>query len=154
MKNNLKILGVGPVDDIKGKEWRSYIPTGPHSEYPSGTTCFCSTQAQVLRRYFNSDIMNHSVKFPRGSSLIEPWRTPTEDTLAEFSTYDEYVKMCGISRVYAGVHFQASADEAEKLCKLVGDVAYEFVYAQVNGDFTDFNVINNEDKIKRSLKFH
>ena len=69
MKNNLKLLGVGPVDDIKGKEWRSYITTGPHSEYPSGTTCFCSTQAQVLRRYFNSDIMNHSVKFPRGSSF-------------------------------------------------------------------------------------
>ena len=99
-------------------------------------------------------MMNLSVKFPKGSSIIEPWRTPTEDITAEFSSYDEYVKTCGLSRVYAGVHFPASADEAEKLCKQVGDVAYEFVYAQVNGDFTDFHMINNEDKIKRSLKVH
>ena len=148
--------GQGAVDDMKGNEWRSYIPTGPHSEYPSGTTCFCSAQAQVLRRYFNSEMMNHSVKFIKGSSVIEPWRTPTADLTVEFTTYDEYVQTCGLSRVYAGVHFLASAKEAEKLCKGVGDVAYEFVYAQVNGDF-DTSVINwninNEDKFKTSLKF-
>ena len=143
--------GVGPVEDMKGKDWDSYLYTGPHSEYPSGTTCFCAAQAQALRRYFNSENMNHSIAFPRGSSVIEPWKTPATDTSITFNTYDEFVHICGLSRVYGGVHFHSSANEAAKLCKPVGDAAYDFVYAQVNGDVEANEAtwtLNDEDRFK------
>jgi hypothetical protein len=129
--------GVGPVDDIKGREWRSYTRTPPHSEYPSGSTCFCSAQAQVLRRYFNTSFINFSIEFPQGSSKIEPCKTPSSDLKIDFSTYDEFVHVCGLSRVYSGVHFMSAVIEAEKLCKPVGDIAYDFVQTLVNGDGKD-----------------
>ena len=103
--------GRGVVDDLPGVEWRSYLNTGNHPEYPSGSSCFCAAHAQASRRYLGSDAFGWSVPVLAGSSVIEPGVTPATDlTLGPWNTFTEFEDDCSRSRVWGGVHFVAGND--------------------------------------------
>jgi hypothetical protein len=126
--------GKGTVPDLPGSEWRSYLPTGNHPEYPSGSACFCAAHAQASRRYLGSDAFGWSVTVPAGSSVIEPGVTPaTEITLGPWATFTEFEEDCKSSRFWGGVHFQSAMTAGQQLCKPIGDVAFEFVDRHIRG---------------------
>jgi hypothetical protein len=125
--------GIGKVEDIRGNEWQSYINTPAHSEYPSATTCFCTTQAKILTNYFKNDDLNLIVYMKRGSSKIEPHITPSNNLILTFKTLEDFVQECGKSRLNAGVHFESAILESQKICKLVADKAFNFVQKQFYG---------------------
>jgi hypothetical protein len=125
--------GRGIVTDLPGGEWRSYLNTANHPEYPSGSSCFCAAHAQASRRFLGSDAFGWSVNVPAGSSVIEPGVTPATDiTLGPWSTFTEFDQVCSLSRVYGGVHFPAAAASRE-LCRPIGDLAYEFLDRHIRG---------------------
>jgi hypothetical protein len=124
--------GVGTTG-IRASEWQSYLPTADHSDYPSGSACFCSAQAQTVRRYFGSDTLNWSVTFPLGSSVIEPGITPAAPLVLNFPTMTDFADKCAQSRVQGGVHFEPAVIAGKNLCKPVGDLAFEFVNRRING---------------------
>jgi hypothetical protein len=127
--------GQGIVDDLPASEWRSYLNTGNHPEYPSGSSCFCAAYAQASRRFFGSDAFGWSVPVPAGSSVIEPGVTPAADiTLGPWQTYTDFENECSRSRVYGGVHFTAATIEGQELCRPVGDLAYTFIRRHIDGD--------------------
>ncbi len=127
-------VGVGPVTDIPGREWKSYIRTMPHQDYISGSSCFCAAQFQFLRRYFNSDDFGFSFTIPKGGSVIEPGITPAMNvTLGPYATMTDYVNTCAESRLIGGVHFRAAIREGVKVCTPIGDEAYEFIMAKIAG---------------------
>ena len=120
--------GRGTVNDLPGTEWRSYLNTGNHPEYPSGSGCFCAAHAQASRRYLGSDAFGWSVPAPAGSSVIEPGVTPATDiTLGPWATFTEFEQVCGMSRVFGGVHFVDAVTAGANLCRPIGDLAFEFV---------------------------
>jgi hypothetical protein len=126
--------GRGTVDDLPGHEWRSYLNTGNHPEYPSGSACFCAAHAQASRRYLGSDAFGWSVPIPAGSSVIEPGVTPAQDiVLGPWATFTEFENVCGRSRVLGGVHFAAAVVEGQKMCRPIGDLAFEFVDRHIKG---------------------
>ena len=126
--------GGGIVDDLPAAEWRSYLNTGNHPEYPSGSSCFCAAYAQASRRYFGTDTFGWSVPVPAGSSVIEPGVTPATDiTLGPWNTFTDFENACSRSRVYGGVHFTPSTTEAQAMCRPVGDLAFEFLQRHING---------------------
>lgn len=126
--------GRGTVTDLPGKEWRSYLSLGNHPEYPSGSACFCAAHAQASRRYLGSDAMGWSVPAPQGSSGIESGVTPASDlTLGPWNTFTEFEQDCGMSRVWGGVHFKASVDSAQQMCRPIGDLAFEFLKRHISG---------------------
>ena len=125
--------GQGTVDDIRATEWEPYLSTADHTEYPSGSSCFCNAHAQVGRRYFESDDLGWPFTFPKGSSTVEPGLTPAGDTTLTFTTWSDFADKCATSRVNAGVHFRAAVDEAAKLCKPMGDLAYDFGQRHIAG---------------------
>jgi hypothetical protein len=126
--------GRGTVNDLPASEWRPYLDTGNHPEYPSGSACFCSAHAQASRRFLGSDAMGWSVSAPAGSSRIEPGVTPATDlTLGPFSTFTEFEEVCGVSRVWGGVHFKAAVEASQQLCRPMGDRAFEFLSRHVDG---------------------
>ena len=126
--------GRGTVDDLPGGEWRSYLNTGNHPEYPSGSSCFCAAYAQASRRYFGTDAFGFSMPVAAGSSVIEPGVTPATDiTLGPWSTYTEFENECSRSRVYGGVHFTAATVEAQAMCRPVGDLAFDFLQRHILG---------------------
>jgi hypothetical protein len=127
--------GQGIVDDLPAREWRSYLRTGNHPEYPSGSSCFCAAYAQASRRYFGTDTFGWSVAVPAGSSVIEPGVTPATDiTLGPWPTFTDFENECSRSRVYGGVHFTAATIEGQEMCRPIGDLAFEFVQRHIEGN--------------------
>jgi uncharacterized protein DUF6851/vanadium-dependent haloperoxidase-like protein len=126
--------GMGTVSDIPASEWRSYLGTADHPEYPSGSACFCGAHAQASRRFLGSDNFGWSVPIPQGSSSIEPGITPATDiVLGPWNTFTEFEEACGRSRLWGGVHFPASLEAGRELCRPIGDLAYEFVKKHIDG---------------------
>lgn len=129
--------GRGMVTDLPGKEWRSYLNTGNHPEYPSGSSCFCAAHAQASRRYFGSDDFGLAVPVAPGSSIVEPGVTPASPvTLGPWNTFTEFEAACSESRVLGGVHFRAAIEEGRDLCRPIGDTAFEFLDRHVRGVVT------------------
>ncbi len=125
-------VGKGTVR-IRGNEWHSYLQTPDHPEYPSGSACFCAAHAQASRRYLGTDDLGWSVSFPAGASAIEPGITPAAPLTLTYPTFTDFAQRCAQSRVLGGVHFEPSVIEGAKMCKSVGDLAFEFVDAHVRG---------------------
>jgi multisubunit Na+/H+ antiporter MnhB subunit len=74
--------GKGTVNDIPASEWRSYLNTADHPEYPSGSASFCGAHAQASRRFLGSDNLGWNVPIAKGSSIVEPGVTPATDGLS------------------------------------------------------------------------
>jgi hypothetical protein len=126
--------GQGTVHDLRGAEWRSYLNTADHPEYPSGSACFCAAHSQAARRFLGSDNFGWSVPVPQGASDIEPGITPAADVvLGPWPNWSDFEQECGLSRLWAGVHFPASIPAGQNLCRPVGDLAYEFVQRHIAG---------------------
>ncbi|KAJ9448098.1 hypothetical protein DIPPA_70219 [Diplonema papillatum] len=124
--------GQGTVD-MKATDWKSLFEEADHPEYPSASTCFCFAHAQSLRKYFGNDVLNYPVEWAAGSSLSEPGILPAADTTIVFPTWTEFAQDCGDSRVWGGVHFQASIDAAADSCGRFGDLAFDYFSSLMNG---------------------
>jgi hypothetical protein len=59
--------GRGTVTDLPGEQWRSYLTTQDHPEYPSGTASICAAHAQASRRFTGTDSLGLSVTIRRGA---------------------------------------------------------------------------------------
>lgn len=133
--------GKGTVNDLPASQWRGYLNTADHPEYPSGSACFCSAHAQAARRLESgSDRLGAWWFVAKGSSRVEPGVTPTEDTWLYWNTWTEFVEDCGKSRFYGGVHFLPAIEEAKKLCTPFGDLGYEFMINHINGTAREPNM--------------
>jgi hypothetical protein len=120
---------------LPADEWRSYLNTGNHPEYPSGSSCFCAAHAQASRRYLGSDAFGWSVSAPRGSSVVEPGVTPATDiTLGPWPTFTDFEDACGQSRFWGGVHFQHAITAAREVCGPIGDLAFEKLSRHLAGE--------------------
>ncbi|WBB50430.1 vanadium-dependent haloperoxidase [Verrucosispora sp. WMMA2044] len=125
--------GRGTVDDITGNEWRSYLQTADHTEYPSGSSSFCLAYAQAARRFLGTDQLVMTVPLDKGSSKIEPGITPASDMTLRWENLTDMAQDCSQSRLWGGVHFRASTENAEQYAPKVGDSVYEFVQRKING---------------------
>lgn len=122
------------MSDLPASQWRSYLDTADHPEYPSGSASFCAAHAEASRQYLGSDDFGWSVPTPAGSSRIEPGITPSADiVLGPWATWTEFENDCAQSRYWAGVHFQSSLPAGQELGRQAGALAYQFVRAHIDG---------------------
>ena len=125
--------GHGTVE-LPASEWVSYVQNADHSDYPSGTTIFCSAYAQAFRRYSGSEeIESFTTVLRAGSSVVEPEVTPADDVTISFETWTEYEETCGESRLWAGVHFRPSVDASLEIGGAFGDAAYDYWETLIDG---------------------
>jgi hypothetical protein len=125
--------GQGTVS-LPASQWRSYLDTADHPEYPSASASFCAAHAQAARQFFGSDVFGWSVPVAKGSSRVEPGLTPAEDiVLGPWNTWTEFEEECGLSRFWGGVHFPAALPAGRALGTPIGALAYEFVQAHIAG---------------------
>ena len=130
---------------IPASQWKPYLDTGNHPEYPSGTACFCAAEAQALRNYLGSNgTLNDVIPLVNGklgfsgilhakSSVHERGITPANPVNVTYATWTEFVNECGESRIWSGVHFRPAVDSAVELCTGVGDIAYEYFQTLLDG---------------------
>ncbi|GFJ87329.1 hypothetical protein Prum_009710 [Phytohabitans rumicis] len=129
--------GKGTVHDMPADEWASYLNVGDHPEYPSGSTTLCSASAQSLRRFFGDDVLDWRFRIPAGWTLVEPGITPANAMELYWPTWTAYVKDCGMSRVWGGVHFRKTIERSIEFGGQFGDLAYEYVRRYIDGDVKD-----------------
>ena len=51
---------------LTGKEYRSYIKTMQHADYPSGSACYCAAWTNAVRGALGTDQFGYSITFPAG----------------------------------------------------------------------------------------
>jgi len=129
-ENTVKAWGgsaLGKTTDITGNDWLSYLRTMPHAEYPSGTSCVCAAYGEFMKRFLKADKFDPEVivSYKKGCSRRETGKTPSADMDITLSKIDEMIALCGKSRHYAGVHFEASIKAGIELCGAVGAKCYD-----------------------------
>lgn len=125
--------GLGTVHDLPASQWRPYLATADHPEYPSGSSAFCSAHAQASRLYLGSDTLDWTVPAPAGSSRVEPGVTPAQDISLHWATWTEFAEDCGLSRLWGGVHFLDAIEASRPIGDAIGTRAYDFVKAHIDG---------------------
>jgi hypothetical protein len=130
-------VGMGTVDDLRADEWTSYLNTGDHPEYPSGSAAISSAGAQAFRRFFDDDVLDWRFTAPAGWTQVEPGITPAGDVELHFATWTDLVRDCANSRVWGGVHFPKTVERSVPFGEQFGDRAHEFAQRHVDGDVDD-----------------
>lgn len=150
--------GRGVVNDMPASDWRPYLQSANHPEYPSASASFCKAHTVAMKLFLQNDAGLSAAaandlswwvpgfftaaglppqfevlgKAP-GSSLIEPGVTPAVQTDLGWSTWDEFSEDCGISRLWAGVHFYDSIPAGQSIGGAIGADAYTWLKAHVDG---------------------
>lgn len=133
---------------VDGSEWRPYLDTGDHPEYPSATACFCAAQAEAWKQHYNNGpggtdnipmiqtpngaIPGYNGSLLAGSSVHERGM-PTENIPISYTTWTDYVDDCGQSRVWGGLHFQDAVDASKAACDDVGAMAWAYFETLLDG---------------------
>jgi len=125
--------GKGTVQDITGTEWRSYLNTADHPEYPSGSAALCMAFTESARLYLGTDTVHIAVPRPAGSSLVEPGITPATDMTLTWESWSSFNTDCGMSRNWAGVHFLPSIQAPASYAPEIGRRAYQFLQRHIAG---------------------
>lgn len=146
--------GKGNVDDMPGKDWRPYLQSANHPEYPSASASFCRAHSTSTQRYLKEivgldDSTANDLSFwtpallppefnvlqkPAGSSLIEPGVTPSSEVILSWNTWDDFSDDCGISRLWAGVHFYDSIPAGQQIGQSIGHDAFNWLEKYIQGN--------------------
>ncbi|WUI01404.1 vanadium-dependent haloperoxidase [Spirillospora sp. NBC_00431] len=125
--------GKGKVKDLPAEDWLSYLEVGDFPEYPSGSTTIYGAVAQLGRRFFGSEEINLSWTFAKGSTDFEPGITPTADRTVRWTSWSQFAREGGLSRLWGGVHFMSAIEVGWKVGPRLGDRVYEFIRDHVEG---------------------
>ncbi|KAI0561546.1 PAP2/haloperoxidase-like protein [Gracilaria domingensis] len=127
----------GPGRDntrIRPRDWQPLIRTMPHSEFPSGSACVCEALIEHALIFSEGrDEFPYNVTFTKGSSKFYPGRVPAENVTIPINRLSEWSRLCGESRLWAGVHFEPSVSAGQRLCKGIGRAAQDTIENLVRG---------------------
>ncbi len=117
----------GGLRPVAGEAWMPFqLPSPPTPAFPdhvSGHSTFSAASADILRRFTGSDTFRHEVKVPARSLLIDP-ALPTEPVTLAWETFSDAVREAGLSRVYAGIHFERASTDGRILGEHVGAAVF------------------------------
>lgn len=129
---------------VKAVEWEPLIPPQPHSEYPSGSAMLCTANFEAtelgIREWLKLG-KNDSVPplVLKGPHTTVPGATYLlDDVNFYFKNPKEMAYRCGISRLWAGVHFSQSIHDGFKAARGIGTAAHEFVSGLRHGKVPKF----------------
>ncbi|MDQ1817656.1 hypothetical protein RBA41_30585 [Massilia sp. CCM 9210] len=117
----------GGLRAVAGEAWMPFhlasSPTPAFPDHVSGHSTFSAASADILRRFTGSDTFRHEVTIAARSLLIDPALPSAPVTLA-WETFSDAVAEAGISRVYAGIHFERASTDGRTLGTQVGAAVF------------------------------
>ena len=99
--------------------WKPYFPTPVEPEYPSGTVTAVSAGARPLHNFFGKKNVGFTIKSGGVFGCPKFAGVPIPDR--SYDSVDDLVKETQLSRMYAGVHWQKSVDDAVIIGYTVAD---------------------------------
>eukprot|EP00172_Hildenbrandia_rubra_P002849 Plantae.Rhodophyta-Hildenbrandia_rubra.ctg403.p1 GENE.Plantae.Rhodophyta-Hildenbrandia_rubra.ctg403~~Plantae.Rhodophyta-Hildenbrandia_rubra.ctg403.p1 ORF type:complete len:501 (-),score=56.32 Plantae.Rhodophyta-Hildenbrandia_rubra.ctg403:451-1953(-) len=125
----------GKVMMVAAEDWEPLIPVQPHSEYPSASAIICGASFEHAK-FIRGEALkqtNSTTAFPFTIRPI-PGAVDSEGfTELSFRTFDEASESCGVSRLWASMHFSPSIPAGAALSKDTERLAYEHVRDLANG---------------------
>lgn len=118
---------------VRADQWQSYLPVADHPEYPSATACLCAAHASAVENMLGDPGLGWKVNFEAGSSIVTPGKIPKREISHVFETWDDFRLTCGQSRIWSGVHFEASVRNVQNSCLAIGSLASNYVSGLVSG---------------------
>jgi hypothetical protein len=119
--------GKGTVE-MDGSDWIPYqaktSPTPPYPDFVSGHSAYSAAAARILALWTGSDRFDDSVELAKGSSKIEPSRTPHETVILKWGTFTEAADEAGMSSRYGGINFRSADLVGRVLGRDVADSAW------------------------------
>jgi hypothetical protein len=87
----------------------------------------CAAFGEFMKRFLKSDKfpVQVDITWKKGCSRRDTGKVPARDLTLSMSNIDKMIEECGMSRQYAGVHFQSSITAGRKLCGPVGEVCFK-----------------------------
>lgn len=113
---------------VKVEEWEPVIPVQPHSEFPSASAVLCTGAMEHLQLVMdeqfgvNASLVPYEQMLIPGQNPLSPLRGPLK---VRFESIEMAVRSCGVSRLWAGLHFRPSVDAGRELAGGTGRAAYE-----------------------------
>jgi hypothetical protein len=122
-------------EDIKARDFQSFIRVMPHSEYPSGSASLCTAYAEFTDLYTQEYFGETMDLLPIGGQgrlsvgcddINNPFRIGCG---ASFHVHNmtELASVCGESRLWGGMHFTKSVEAGNEIVAGFGELAMEFV---------------------------
>ena len=132
---------VGPSEH-RAADWVPFKRVMPHSEYPSGSGCICTAVKDYVDAFMQDAYGEASIEttweFAAGSSKVQPGAVPAEPITKIFANMTELRDMCGVSRLWGGMHFSASVPDSYSLCEGVGNAGYTMMQSLLGkGSFSE-----------------
>ena len=122
---------------IKGEDWFPYqprtFPTPPFPGYSSGHSTFSAAGAEILSLFSKSERFGASVRFPAGSSRVEPGAVPASDLTLRWATFKQAANQAGLSRRYGGIHFEQDDLDGRAAGRHVGRLAWAKAQSYFDG---------------------
>jgi len=110
----------GPVN-IKARDFEAFIRVMPHGEFPSGSSCLCSTYQEFTDTFLmvtkGRTITNFSNRF---NSKV-------------YADMSELSQICGDSRVWAGLHYPPAVTAGVETCSGLGTLGSEWALDLTRG---------------------
>jgi hypothetical protein len=122
---------------IPGELFQSYLPTPAFPEYISGHSTFSAAGAEILRLFTGSEAFGGSVTILAGASLIEPGLVPASDVTLSWATFSDAAAEAGLSRRYAGIHFETGDLQGRSLGRRIGAATWAKAQTYFNGIAAD-----------------
>lgn len=137
--------------ELEAHSFQAFIRVMPHSEYPSGSACLCTTYREFSDGFTSqhySGVMNDIPYGPKAGGHSNNCNgevgegLPTVGCSYSFSLKDmtELEEVCGQSRLWGGMHFTKSVPAGHELCGGLGTLALE----RVNELMADSDFAGNE----------
>ena len=117
-------------------DWQSYLPTPPFPDFVSSHSAISASAAEVLKRFTGSDDFGDSYRRPAGVSGMEGKPGPTHDVVLTWATFTEAADESGMSRRYAGLHFEDADLEGRALGRRVAAISWNRAQAHISGTET------------------
>ena len=144
---------LGNTDKVAGNimanTWQAYARVMPHAEFPSGSSCLCTSFAKAMTKILGSDSVIGalggplSVTIPAGASIYEAGK-PAADVTLTWDKWSDVAKRCGVSRLEGGIHYPPSVTAGESLCGSIGDKVGQYFISLTAGAVPTF-VANVDD---------
>ena len=104
---------------ISARDFEAYIRVMPHPEFPSGSSCLCTTYYEFTDKY-TTEVYNMTLQD------LE-WSPKNAARTYVLENMEELRDVCGESRLWGGMHYTASIEAGEQICSGLDDLAFDWV---------------------------
>lgn len=118
-------------------DWQPYLPTPAFPDFVSSHSAISASAAEVLKRFTRSDEFGYSYTRPAGVSGMQGKPGPTHDVVLTWATFTDAADESGMSRRYAGLHFEDADLEGRALGRRVAVLSWNTAQTYVTGNKTE-----------------